>query len=104
MADSFTPLKDRVLLRRIDGAATTKSGLALPDTVKEKPTECEVVAVSAGFISEYSGVEMLPPVKVGDRVLIGKYSGSQEIKLDGVEHIAVKWDELIGILKKETVQ
>lgn len=104
MADSFTPLRDRVLLRRVDASATTKSGLTLPDTVKEKPTECVVVAVSAGFISEYSGTEMLPPVNVGDRVLIGKYSGSQEIKLDGVEHIAVKWDELIGILKKETVQ
>lgn len=103
MPDSFTPIRDRVLLRRIDTGSTTKSGLALPDTVKEKPTECVVVEVSAGYISEYSGTEMLPPVNVGDRVLIGKYSGSQEIKLDGVEHVAVKWDEIIGVLKKETV-
>ena len=103
MSDSFIPLRDRVLLRRIDTTSTTKSGLALPDTVKEKPTECEVIAVSTGFVSEFSGAEMKPPVKVGDRVLIGKYSGSSEIKLDGVEHVAVKWDELIGILKKETV-
>ena len=96
MAEKLTPLRDRVLLKRIDGGSTTKSGFLVPETAKEKPTECEVIAIGAPYINEFNTF-MTCPVKVGDRVLIGKYSGSSEIKLDGVEHVAVKWDELIGI-------
>ena len=94
--ETLTPLRDRVLLKRIESGSTTKSGFILPETAKEKPTECEVIAIGAPYINEFNTF-MTCPVKVGDRVLIGKYSGSSEIKLDGVEHVAVKWDELIGI-------
>jgi chaperonin GroES len=96
MSEHFKPLRDRVLLKRIDGGSTTKGGYIVPDTAKEKPTECEVIAVGEPFTNEFNTL-MRCPAEVGDHVLIGKYSGSNEIKLDGVEHVSVKWDELIGI-------
>lgn len=102
MAEVLIPLRDRVLLRRIDGESTTKGGFIVPDVAKEKPTECVVVAVAEPFTNEF-GTHMICPVSVGDHVLIGKYSGSNEIKLDGVEHVSVKWDELIGIKRMERV-
>ena len=102
MSDSFTPLGDRVLLRRVDSGSVSKAGFAIPDAAKEKPTECEVVAVSSGYTTEW-GQFLICPVNVGDRVLIGKYSGANEVKLDGVEHIAIRWSELIGIVKRESV-
>lgn len=92
----FQPLRDRVLLKRVDGGSIGKSGMIIPDAAKEKPTECEVIAVGASYTNEFNTL-MHPPVSVGDHVLIGKYSGSNEIKLNGVEHVSVKWDELIGI-------
>jgi chaperonin GroES len=94
--ETFQPIYNRVLLKRIDGGSTTKSGMIVPDTAKEKPTECEVVAINKSYINEFNTL-MICPVSVGDRVLIGKYSGSNEIKLNGVEHVSVKWDELIGV-------
>jgi co-chaperonin GroES (HSP10) len=106
MADVFTPVKDRVLLRRIGGGSSNKYGLQIPETAKEKPTECEVIAIAQGYVSEYCGTFIGPPVSVGDHVMIGKYSGSNELKLkddSGVEvdHLAVKWDEIIGVIKHD---
>lgn len=95
MKEVFIPLRDRVLLKRIEAAAN-KSGFVIPETAKEKPTECEVVAIGAPYVNEFN-TNMVCPVKVGERVMIGKYSGSNEIKLNGVEHVSVKWDELIGV-------
>jgi chaperonin GroES len=96
MTEVFRPIYNRVLLKRIDGGSTTKSGMIVPDSAKEKPTECEVVACGESYVNEF-GTRMICPVEVGERVLIGKYSGSNEIKLNGVEHVSVKWDELIGV-------
>lgn len=98
---TFTPCRDRVLLKRTDGQSKTESGFVIPEAAKEKPTECEVVAVSPSYVSEFTGTTMYPFVEVGQRVLIGKYSGSSEIKLDGVDHIVVKWDEILGIKKEQ---
>lgn len=100
---TFTPVKDRVLLKRVDGKSKSDSGFVIPDAAKEKPTECEVIAISKGYVSEYSGAFMDAPASVGDRVMIGKYSGSSEIKLDGVEHIVVRWDEILGVLNSSRV-
>jgi|FreactTroBogLake_1042271.scaffolds.fasta_scaffold31345_2 chaperonin GroES len=94
--EKFQPIYNRVLLKRIDGGSTTKSGMIVPESAKEKPTECEVVAVGATYTNEFNTV-MSCPVSVGDHVLIGKYSGSNEIKLNGQEYVSVKWDELIGV-------
>jgi len=100
--ETFKPIYNRVLLKRIDGGSTTKSGMIVPDTAKEKPTECEVIAIGEPYVNEFN-TNMVCPVAVGDRVLIGKYSGSNEIKLNGVEHVSVKWDELIGVKRTEVV-
>ena len=101
MSETFTPIRDRVLLRRIDGGSSTKSGMIIPDAAKEKPTECVVVAIPKPYLTDW-GTILASPVEVGDVVLIGKYSGSSEVKLNGVEHVAVRWDEIIGI--KETTK
>jgi chaperonin GroES len=98
--ETFQPIYNRVLLKRIDGKSRTKADLLIPDSAKEKPTECEVIAIGPAYVNEFNTL-MVCPVSVGARVLIGKYSGSNEIKLNGVEHVSVKWDELIGI-KAET--
>ena len=92
----FTPLHDRLLVRRIEEAETTRGGIILPDTAKEKPQEGEVVSVGKGKINEEGKVRPLD-VKEGDRILFGKYSGT-EIKLDGEEFIIMKEDEVLGIL------
>ena len=96
MTETFKPLRDRILLRRIDGGSSTRSGMIIPDAAKEKPTECVVVAVHEAYVNEF-GTKVMAQVSVGDVVLIGKYSGSSEVKLDGVEHVAVRGDEIIGI-------
>lgn len=100
--ETFKPFRDRVLLKRIDSSSTTKSGFVVPDSAKEKPTECEVIAVSNGYINEF-GTMLEPEVEIGDHVLIGKYSGSAEIKLDGVEYAVVRWDEILGVKESAVV-
>jgi chaperonin GroES len=90
------PLYDRILLKRIEENETTKGGIIIPDTAKEKPQEGKVMAVGAGALDD-SGKRIPMEVKKGDRVLFGKYSG-QEIKLDGEEHVIVKQDEILGII------
>lgn len=102
MSESFEPLGDRVLLRRVDKGNTTSAGFVIPDSAKEKPTECEVIAVGKPYTNEFN-TPMTAPCKVGDRVLIGKYSGSNEIKLNGEDFLAIRWAELIGKITRETI-
>jgi chaperonin GroES len=93
------PLHDRVIVRRIDAnEAKTAGGLFIPDTAKEKPQEGEVVAVGKGKLLE-NGTRVEPDVKAGDRVLFGKYSGT-EVKLDGEELLIMREDEILGIIER----
>ena len=99
MATSITPLHDRVIIKRIeDNVNQTAGGLFIPDTAKEKPQEGEVIAAGLGKYKE-DGTRQALDVKAGDRVLFGKYSGS-EIKLDGYEFIIMREDEILGIISR----
>jgi len=92
----FRPLHDRVVLRRIDVDAKTTGGIIIPDTVKEKPQQGEVVAVGAGGRDEAG--KLIPiDVKAGDRVLFGKWSGT-EVKIEGVEYLIMKESDILGVL------
>jgi len=93
----FRPLQDRVLIRRIEQDAKTAGGIIIPDTAKEKPQEGEVIAVGSGVRGEDGKVHPLD-VKAGDRILFGKWSGS-EVKLDGEELIIMKESDILGILE-----
>lgn len=93
------PLHDRVLIKRIEEQETVRGGIIIPDTAKEKPQEGEVVAAGTGKRLESGQVTPLE-VKAGDRVLFGKYSGT-EIKLDGQEYLILREDEILGILSSE---
>jgi chaperonin GroES len=96
---SIRPLHDRVILRRITEAESkTAGGLYIPDTAKEKPQEGEVVAVGKGKLLE-NGSRVEPDVKEGDRVLFGKYAGT-EIKIEGEELLIVREDEILGIIER----
>ncbi len=89
-----TPLHDRVLLKRLEEQEVKKGGIIIPDTAKEKPQEAEVIAVGKGRVGE--DVKIIPlEVKKGDRVLIGKYSGT-EVNIDGVEHIILREEEILA--------
>ena len=92
----FRPLHDRVLIRRLEGDEKTKGGIIIPDTAKEKPQEGEVVAVGPGARDEQGRVHPLD-VKAGDRVVFGKWSGT-EIKLDGDTLLVLKEADIIGIV------
>ncbi len=96
MAQKFTPLHDRILVRRIEEQESVRGGIIIPDTAKEKPQEGEVIAVGKGKISEEGKVRPLD-VKEGDRVLFGKYAGT-EIKLDGEELVIMREEEVLGVL------
>lgn len=99
MATNIKPLHDRVIVRRIDDASDkTAGGLYIPDTAKEKPQEGEVVAAGEGKYKE-DGSRQTLDVKQGDRVLFGKYSGS-EIKIDGEELLIMREDEILGIIER----
>ena len=91
------PLHDRVLIKRIEEENKTKGGIIIPDTAKEKPQEGEVVAVGEGRVLENGKVASLD-VKKGDRILFGKYSGT-EIKLDGIEHLILKEEDILGVIQ-----
>ena len=93
---AIQPLSDRVVLKRVDAAETVKGGIIIPDTAKEKPMEAEVVAVGEGKINE-NGTRNPMSVKVGQKVLIGKYSGT-EVKIDGIDHVIVREDEILAIV------
>ena len=93
---NLRPLYDRIVVKRIEEQETTRKGIIIPDSAKEKPQEGEVLAVGHGKRLE-SGELVAHDVKVGDRILFGKYSGS-ETKLDGVEYIIMREDDVLGIL------
>ena len=93
---SFRPLQDRVLIRRVEQEEKTAGGIIIPDTAKEKPMEGEIVAVGPGARSEDGKVHPLD-VKPGDRVLFGKWSGT-EIKIDGEELIIMKESDIMGVI------
>lgn len=95
MAHKLTPLHDRVLIRRVEEAETVRGGIIIPDTAKEKPQEGVIVAVGTGRHEKGQVVPLA--VKEGDRVLFGKYAGS-EIKIDGEELLILKEEEIFGIL------
>ena len=95
---NIRPLQDRVIVKRIEEEEKTAGGIIIPDTAKEKPQEGEVVAVGKGKADEDGKVTPLD-VKVNDRVLFGKYAGS-EITLDGEEHIIMREDDILGIVEQ----
>jgi chaperonin GroES len=89
-----TPLYDRVLLKRLEEQEVKKGGIIIPDTAKEKPQQAEVIAVGKGRVSDEGKVTLLE-VKKGDKVLIGKYSGT-EVTIDGVEHVILREEEILA--------
>ena len=93
---AFRPLGDRVLVKRVEEESKTKGGIIIPDTAKEKPQEGEVVAVGNGAIKEDGSVRTLD-VKAGDRILFGKWSGT-EVKIDGDDLIIMKESDVLGVL------
>jgi chaperonin GroES len=95
---TFRPLHDRVLVKRIEAEEKTKSGLIIPDTAKEKPMEGEVISVGSGARQENGSITPLD-VKAGDRILFGKWSGT-EIKLNNQDFIVMKESDIMGILSK----
>jgi chaperonin GroES len=98
MATSIKPLHDRVIVRRIEEGEQIRGGIIIPDSAKEKPQEGEVIAVGEGKYKE-DGTRQTLDVQAGDRVLFGKYSGS-EIKLDGDEFLIMREDEILGIIAR----
>ena len=91
------PLHDRVIVKRMEGEAKTKGGIIIPDTAKEKPVEGKVMAVGAGKVLE-NGKKVPLQVKAGDRILFGKYSGT-EVKIDGEEMLIMREDDIIAIVE-----
>ena len=94
MTVSIAPLHDRVLVRRLEAKETAKAGIIIPDTAKEKPQEGEVMAVGAGKIGE-KGRRVPLDVKVGDRILFGKYTGN-DITIDGQEYLILREEEILA--------
>jgi chaperonin GroES len=90
------PIADRILVRRIEEKETIRGGIIIPDTAKEKPQEGEVVAVGPGRLTE-EGKRITMDVKKGDRILIGKYSGT-EVKIDGTEYVILREEDVLGVL------
>jgi chaperonin GroES len=98
MATNIKPLHDRVIVRRIEEGEQVRGGIIIPDSAKEKPQEGEVVAVGDGKYRE-DGTRQTLDVKAGDRVLFGKYSGS-ELNLDGAELLIMREDEILGVIER----
>ena len=91
------PLQDRVIVKRLEEEEKTKGGIIIPDTAKEKPQEGKVIAVGKGKITEDG--KLIPlDVKVGDKILFGKYSGT-EVKIDGVEHLIMREEDILGVIE-----
>jgi chaperonin GroES len=93
------PLQDRVIVKRLEEEQKTKGGIIIPDTAKEKPIEGEVIAVGKGRIADDGKIIKLD-VKVGDRVLFSKYGGT-EVKIDGVDYLIMREDDILGIIEKK---
>jgi chaperonin GroES len=96
MATKFTPLHNRILVRRIEEAGTTRGGLIIPDSAKDKPQEGEVISIGKGKTSDEGKIFPLA-VQQGDRILFGKYSGT-EIKIDGEDLLITKEEEVLGVI------
>ena len=95
---AIRPLQDRVIVKRVKEEEKTKGGIIIPDSAKEKPIEGEVIAVGNGKILEDGSVRKLD-VKAGDRILFGKYSGT-EVKIEGEEHLILREDDILGVIEK----
>ncbi len=91
------PLQDRILVQRVEEETTTKGGIIIPDSAKEKPAEGKVVAVGSGKIGE-DGKRIPLEIKTGDRILFGKYSGT-EVKIEGEEHLIMREDDVLAIIE-----
>jgi chaperonin GroES len=91
------PLQDRIIVKRIEEEEKTKGGIIIPDSAKEKPSQGKVIAVGSGKVTD-DGKKIPMEIKVGDRVLFGKYSGS-EVKIEEEEHLILREDEVIGIVE-----
>jgi chaperonin GroES len=100
MATKFTPLHDRILIRRIEEASTTRGGIVIPDSAKDKPQEGEIISVGKGRSNEDGKVFPLA-VKEGDHILFGKYAGT-EIKINGEDFLIMKEEEVLGVLSGVT--
>ena len=96
MKTTVRPPSDRILVKRVEPEQKMKGGIIIPDTAKEKPLEGKVVAVGAGRLDD-NGKRIAPEVKAGDRILVGKYTGT-EVRIDDVEHVIVREDEILGII------
>jgi chaperonin GroES len=92
------PLQDRVIVKRVKEEGKTKGGIIIPETAKEKPMEGKVTAVGKGKVLEDGKIHP-PDVKAGDRVLFGKYAGT-EVKIDGEEHLIMREDDILGVIEK----
>jgi chaperonin GroES len=92
-----TPLNDRIVIKRIEEEGKTKGGIIIPDAAKEKPQEGLVVAVGSGKMTE-KGQRVAPEVKAGDKILFGKYSGT-EIKIDGDEHLILREEDILAVIE-----
>jgi len=99
---SFRPLHDRILVRRVESEEKTKGGIIIPDTAKEKPQEGEIIAVGPGARNEAGQIQPLD-VKVGDRILFGKWSGT-EIKINGEDLLIMKESDVMGIVEAQAEQ
>jgi chaperonin GroES len=97
MASKIRPLQDRVIVKRVAEEEKTKGGIIIPDTAKEKPIEGLIAAVGPGKVTDGKLVEL--SVKEGDRILFGKYAGT-EVKLDGEEHLILREDDILGVIEK----
>jgi chaperonin GroES len=93
---NIRPLHDRLIVKRFDEEEKTKGGIIIPDNAKEKPQQGEVIAVGNGKVLD-NGTKVAPEVKKGDKVLFGKYSGS-EVKIDGIDYLIMKEDEILGVI------
>ena len=91
------PLQDRILVERVEEEKTTKGGIIIPDTAKEKPIEGKIVAVGSGRVGD-DGKKIPLEVKKGDRVLFGKYGGT-EVKIEGVEYLIMREDDVLGVIE-----
>ena len=96
MKTTVRPLSDRILVKRVEPEQKMKGGIIIPDTAKEKPLEGRVVAVGAGRLDD-NGKRIALEVKAGDRILVGKYTGT-EVKIDDVQHVIVKEEDILGII------
>ena len=91
------PLQDRILVQRVEEATTTKGGIIIPDTAKEKPAEGKVIAVGKGKTAD-DGKKVPLEIKAGDRILFGKYSGT-EVKVEGEEYLIMREDDVLGVIE-----